>query len=332
MGALTFGRSFNLITSSENRYVPRVMVDGNTHANISGNALWAHAAGIMNLLLPQGGAALDAFRAYGQEQVKDRTALGAEGTDRKDFFHYLMSAKDRETGESFTHADLWSEANLLIGAGSDTTSTALSGTFYYLARNPGVLATVAREIRDVFRGSGVESIVSGPKLNSCVYLKACLEESLRMSPPLAGGIPREVCKGGAVVDGEMIPEGVDVSVGVWAIHHNKEYFPSPYTYNPSRWIASDSVPESAGYEGLPQKEVERAQSAFCAFSLGPRSCIGRNMAYMEMMLAIARVLFLFDLELAGTLGEGGPEGERHIVDQLLSLTEGPMIRFVERKI
>ncbi|KAI9052021.1 hypothetical protein LZ554_004275 [Drepanopeziza brunnea f. sp. 'monogermtubi'] len=332
MGALAFGRSFKLLTSSENRYVPEIMHIGSVFGNINGNALWAHSTGLSNLLMPQGSAGRRAFRAYAQKEARDRMALGAGGTDRKDFFHYLIEAKDPQTGEGFTLSDLWSEANLILIAGSDTSSAVMSGTFFYLTHNPTILATVTREVRDAFAGGQVEDIVSGSKLNSCIYLRACLDESMRISPPVPGPLPREVCAGGAMIDGTMVPAGIDVSVGTWAIHHNKDYYPSPHTYNPSRWIAADSIPASAGYAGVARADVEKAQRAFAAFSLGPRGCIGRNMAYIELTLAMARVLFLFDLELASTLGEGGPGGEWMTWDNFNAHKEGPVLRFVPRKV
>jgi cytochrome P450 len=181
----------------------------------------------------------------------------------------------------------------------------------------------------------VEDVTVGPKLNTCVYLRACIEESLRMAPPAPGGFPREVCKGGATIDGHVIPAEANVFVPTWTIHHNPEYFPKPFTYRPERWIVNDG--EEGKDLGVSKAEVQKAQKAFCAFSLGPRGCLGKNMAYIEMMLAIARVLFMFDIKSAGTLGEGTPgpnEWDRKDVYQMresfTARKDGPLIKFVER--
>jgi cytochrome P450 len=156
-----------------------------------------------------------------------------------------------------------------------------------------------------------------------------------MAPPAPGGFPREVCKGGTTIDGNVIPAGVNVGVPCWTIHHNPEYFPKPFTYRPERWIVNDR--EEGKALGVSKAEVQKAQKAFCAFSLGPRGCLGKNMAYMEMMLAMARVLFLFDIKSAGTLGEGTPgpnEWDRKDVWQMresfTARKDGPMVKFVER--
>jgi hypothetical protein len=84
-------------------------------------------------------------------------------------------------------------------------------------------------------------------------------------------------------------------------------------------------------------ELQKAQKALCAFSLGPRKCLGKNMVYMEMMFTMARVLFLFDIRLAGALVEGKPganEWERKNVWQMkesfTARKDGPLVKFVGR--
>lgn len=92
-------------------------------------------------------------------------------------------------------------------AGSDTTATALSATMFYLARNPDKLATLKNEIRGAF--NNVSEIVSGKQLTDCNYLKACVDEAMRLAPPVPGLLPREVtAPEGIVVDGVFLPQGV----------------------------------------------------------------------------------------------------------------------------
>lgn len=96
---------------------------------------------------------------------------------------------------------------VLMIAGSDTTSTALSAAMYYLVRNPDKLETLKEEIRGAFNGVG--EIVSGKQLTECNYLKACIDEAMRLAPPVPGLLPREVtAPEGIVVDGVILPQGV----------------------------------------------------------------------------------------------------------------------------
>lgn len=94
-------------------------------------------------------------------------------------------------------------------AGSDTTSTALSAVMYYLARNPDKLDILQKEIRGAFNGVG--EISSGKQLTNCNYLKACVDEAMRLAPPVPGLLPREVtAPEGIVVDGVFLPQGVRI--------------------------------------------------------------------------------------------------------------------------
>jgi cytochrome P450 len=255
------------------------------------------------------------------KQAAARTSIPASA-GRKDFYHYLMEAKNPNTDEKWKHPELWAEANNLIVAGSDTSALTLAATFFYLTHNERCLEKVTREVREVFKEQDVESVKPGAALNSCKYLRACLDEAMRMSPSVPGILPRAVMHDGFVVDGQFLKEGVEVAVGTYSIHHNPKYFPEPFEYRPERWLA----------DGL---DLEVAQKAFAPFSLGPRGCIGKGMAYMEMMTTMARVLKLFDIKVVGTLGEGNPDaewgrqrkGDFQVKDCFVSLKDGPMIEF-----
>lgn len=268
---------------------------------------------------------------YSKSQALERTKLGLD-VDRKDFFYYLLNARDPETGKGFSMDELWGESNLLIIAGSDTTSTAMAGTFFYLAHNLATLQKLTKEIREKF--DDVEEIVTGPKLNECTYLRACIDESMRMTPPVAGVVPRKVLPGGIEIDGRHIPEGIDVGVPHYAIHHNPDYYPKPFDYVPERWLQDPAA--NPMHDGL-----EAARNAFCPFSIGLRGCIGKGLAYVELTVTIARVLFLYDLRLAPgmTLGEGGRDlevgreraNEYQIEDRFASMKDGPVLQFRTRK-
>jgi cytochrome P450 len=265
--------------------------------------------------------------AYSRQQVMERTKLGLDA-DRKDFFYHLLTAKD-DTGAGFSMNELWGESNLLIIAGSDTTSTALAATFFYLLHNPAALQQATEEVRTIF--GDVEEIVHGPILTSCHYLHACIDEAMRLSPPVGGGLPRRVLPGGLTIDGHVIPEGIDVCVPHYTIHHNPSYFSDPFSYKPARWL-----PESASKD-----ELELAHSAFCPFSVGPRGCIGKGLAYVELMTSLARVMWLFDMRLApGKEGIGAgnagnelgrqKESEYQLKDTFTSMKDGPVVQFRAR--
>ena len=122
---------------------------------------------------------------------------------------------------------LLTEGVLLITAGSDTTSTGiilmpncfpvliadsiypgLAGALFYLLKYPYALKRLQAEIDETF--SSVEDIRMN-KMSNCKYLKACVDESLRLAPPGPGMPPRTILPGGMIIDGEYYPEGVSLT-------------------------------------------------------------------------------------------------------------------------
>ena len=216
------------------------------------------------------------------------------------------------------------ERNLIQSAGSDTTSAAFANTLFHLLNNPHTLLRSTGEIRHTF--TSFDQIQSG-KASSCPYLRACIDESLRLSPPVGGLMPREVLPGGVDIHGHHFSEGTDIGVPHYAIHHNEAYFKDPFQYNPSRWLVG---------EGTDAADVATVQSAFCAFSIGPRGCIGKGMAYMELATSLASILWLYDMRLSQAEQPNGAREssimalrrrDSQSVDKFVSKVRGPVVEF-----
>lgn len=103
---------------------------------------------------------------------------------------------------------LQANSSILIIGGSETTATLLSGVTYFLLMNPEPMAKLTAEIRGAFKSEDEIDFVS---VSSLQYLLACLDEALRMYPPVPTGLPRVVPKGGASISGNFIPEDVSSS-------------------------------------------------------------------------------------------------------------------------
>lgn len=197
--------------------------------------------------------------------------------------------------------------------GGDTTTTAISALSFYLSRNRDVYQKLAAEIRTRFTDH--EDIRGGQKLASCRYLRACIDEALRISPP---------------VTGHVIPPSTQVGVNIYSLHHNETYFERQFNFDPDRWLVEDAA------------TLTRMHSAFCPFSLGGRGCAGKSMAYLEANLVLAKTIWLFDFELApGKMGEAGEGGkgkgrqrerpsEFQLYDTFGSRHDGPNLLFHRR--
>ncbi|DAA73871.1 TPA_exp: putative Cytochrome P450 benzoate 4-monooxygenase [Trichophyton benhamiae CBS 112371] len=266
-------------------------------------------------------------RVEATQRAKERTMAGHEA--KKDFFYYLLNAKDPETGKGLATPELWSESNVLMIAGTDTTSTGLTATIFYLVRNTNALEKLKKEIRSNF--TDVEDIVTGSKLNDMVYLKACIDEAMRLAPAVPGAIPREVLPGGIEVDGVYLPAGTDCGTPTYAIHRHPDYYREPTKYIPERWIEGAMCQADSGMWVSTKDSVDIARRAFCPFSIGPRGCIGKSMALMEMRLTIARMMFLFDIEIADRTGED-ENGHLAMVDHFTSQKNGPNITIRKRQL
>ena len=216
--------------------------------------------------------------------------------------------------------------------GADTTSTGLAALFFYLSAYPSCYDNLVSEILTTFDSPA--EIQNGPKLTSCQYLRACIDEMLRMSPPVSGTLWREVCPGGIHIDNSYLPAGIDIGVNVYALHHSEEIYPDSYTYKPERWIVSKDNPKEA---------VERARRAYSPFSLGTRACAGKSMSYIELSTAMGRTIWYTDFRRAegplGLVGAGvrGNKDGRHRVlefqlqEHLTASHSGPFCQFRSRK-
>ena len=269
------------------------------------------------------------YQRISSEQSDWRIQQSSKISER-DVFGTLLSARDPETGMGLSREEMISEAGVLIVAGSDTTSTTLSALIFYLLHNEDCFSRVKNEIRSKFHSA--EDVILGDQLQSCEYLFACVKEALRLSAPVAGTIWREVLLPGMTVNGHYFPPGTDVSTSHYALHHNEEYFPEPFEFKPTRWLLAPKFED-----GVTQEALHLANSAYAPFSIGKGGCLGKFLAYQEIMATISRLLCLYDMRIkpGSTLGEGSEElgegrkrkTEFQTCDRFVSLHDGPLVEF-----
>ncbi|KAI3324168.1 putative P450 monooxygenase [Xylariaceae sp. AK1471] len=180
-----------------------------------------------------------------------------------------------------TTKQLSSNASFLMAAGSETLVTFFSHCVNSLLTNPRVLAKLTSEIREKFPSADGITMVS---VNQCKYLRAVIDESMRVKPPAPAVHPRYTPAGGAEIDGFCVPGDVVVGVTIYAACNSPLNFHSPLDFVPERWTGEDPTYQND------------ARDAAQYFSVGPRDCLGRNLAYVEMKLVMAKLLWHFDLE------------------------------------
>jgi len=203
------------------------------------------------------------------------------GNNREDFFGHLLSEK----GTDLTLEFLTAQANTFVVAGSETTATLLAGATYFLLRNPSTLHRLTQEVRTAFSDA---ASINGDTTQSLHYLFAVIEESLPIYPPVPAGLQR--VSPGAEVDGYYVPAGVIVSTSNWTTSHSEKYFHNAREFRPERWLPE----EHPLYDEAYQNDDKDASKPFL---IGPRACLGINLAYMELRIILARMVFEFDWEL-----------------------------------
>jgi cytochrome P450 len=175
----------------------------------------------------------------------------------------------------------------MVNAGSDTTATTLGAIFYYLLKSPASMHKLRQELDAHF---GIPD-----SLHSCVtnfadsqklpFLDACIKETFRYHPALGGQLSeRVVPSGGAYIAREWVPGGTKVSSNSWLVHRHKPTFgDDAEVFRPERWLEAKDEQLS---------EMNRAMTAFGA---GPHTCVGKNIAILEIYKLIPSVLRAFDV-------------------------------------
>ncbi|KAK2596069.1 hypothetical protein N8I77_013577 [Diaporthe amygdali] len=201
-----------------------------------------------------------------------------DGSNQPDVWNLVIQEQEK----GLTLGEMHSNSENFMLAGSETTATLLSGTIFYLFKDPRRFETLIEEVRNSFRS---QDDINFESLGSLKYLNACLKEGLRVYPPVPIGSPRVVLEGGQMILGEWIPAETRVSVHHWSTYHSEANFTDADSFIPERWLGTDP------------KYADDSFNSHQPFGFGPRNCIGQNMAMHEMRLLLATLLFKFDLEL-----------------------------------
>ncbi|XRM46061.1 hypothetical protein ABZX51_009118 [Aspergillus tubingensis] len=204
-----------------------------------------------------------------------------EGNTRMAVFSSLLQAEKDSPSRSMD--GLVNEAYFFCFAGTDSTSYALSCATYYLLTHPNSAKKLREELD--CQPVNADGIIEYQYLRNLPYLTAVIKESLRLSSPAPSRLPRIVPKGGIEVDGQLIPPGTAVSMSTRMIHFDPDIFPKPDEFNPERWIGESG------------KTLDKWN---VAFSKGTRSCIGINLAYLELYVCLANIFNKTQIELYKT--------------------------------
>jgi cytochrome P450 len=208
------------------------------------------------------------------ELMAERRAAGKlQGAPARDLFDLMEAARDPETNEAFSDAQLGDQVATMILAGHETTATALFWSLYLLALDPVAQEQLATEARQVPADGEAD-------LDRLKFTRAVVDETMRLYPP-AFLIARSAL-GADEIAGMPIARKDVILIAPWLLHRHEKLWRDPNAFVPERFLAPAPPPDRFAY--LP-------------FGAGPRVCIGAHFALVEATLALARIIAAFRVTL-----------------------------------
>ena len=166
--------------------------------------------------------------------LKHRVREGKTGVVEADVFSYLLG-ESKARGKVQGMPELSADAGLLIVAGSDTSSNAMAVTLFNLIAHPAYYRRVQDEVQAVFGREQAEDLDRLAK--ECPLLNACINETLRLWPPVASGLQRVTPPEGMTLpSGVYVPGNVVISTQTFAMHRDPRNFSRPDDFLPERWL------------------------------------------------------------------------------------------------
>jgi len=197
-----------------------------------------------------------------------------------DLLSMLLSAQaEAEEGNGLSDRQIRDEALTLLLTAFDTTSLALTWTWYLLAQNPQVEAEMLAELGDQLQGKP-PAVADVPDLK---YTRMVFGEAMRLYPPIYL-ITRQTLED-LTIGSYRIPRGTIVLISPYLIHHDARFHPDPERFDPRAW-------------GRRTQSLD-AKYTYFPFSRGPRACIGESYAWMEGVLVLATIAQQWRIEIAG---------------------------------
>lgn len=206
--------------------------------------------------------------------INHRRSTGEMGGD---LLSMLMQVRDADDGSQMTDQQLRDETTTLVLAGHETTSNTLAFTWMLLAQHPEVQAKLTEELQTVLGGRAPTSA----DLARLPYANMVIKESLRLYPVVTD-LTREATRD-CEIAGHSIPAGCTIIMSQWVMHRDPRYFDAPEMFAPERWV--DDL----------EKRLPRG--VYFPFGDGPRVCIGKSFALMEVILLLATIAQRFQLDL-----------------------------------
>ncbi|PVH72767.1 cytochrome P450 [Cadophora sp. DSE1049] len=305
MGELAFGQSFDMLKTGEKHNAIKLLHEGQRPLGIFSPMPWLM---MIMMRIPGAGAGYNRWLAYCEEHAEKRKAMKME---ERDIMSWLLEADPMSSDPFKEHMWLVGDARLIIVAGSDTTAATLTYLFYHLALSPTIVQNLRKELQPLQKPDGT---FDNKELQNAEYLNGVINETLRLHPPVPGGVSRLTPKEGVQIGEVRVPGETVVSVPLWTVGRSPKAWKQPLVFLPERWAADSDLIIN--------------KSAFAPFSVGRYGCIGKNLALMELRTVCALLVSKFDVSFAP--GEDGTKLLEKSEDYFTIGLESLMLQFKAR--
>ena len=158
-----------------------------------------------------------------------------DSQNHKDILQLMLDATIEEEGEQrkLTDEEIMSLGFIFIAGGYETTANLLTYTAYLLALNPDIQDRLIDEIKKHLAENPDATNVPYDMAQEITYLDMVIQESLRIYPPAASTI--RYCNETTTIGGVTLPKGAQVTIPIWHIHHDPQYWPEPNKFDPNRY-------------------------------------------------------------------------------------------------
>ncbi|KAL1887617.1 hypothetical protein Sste5346_010118 [Sporothrix stenoceras] len=223
------------------------------------------------------------FHKWNSDQLAKRLAEPAEekATRKRDMLDHFISMKEPD-GSPATQGSILIEGGNIIGAGADTTSIGIRTVLAQLVLHPEDYLHVQQEVDHAYAQRPAEGTGRGLQYlatEKLPYLTACVKEALRLHPSILWQLPREAPAEGIDIAGHYIAPSATISMSPLAQNRDRGVFgASADEWRPARWIPG---------QGSTDSEIKEMDKYNVTFGYGPRVCVGKNLATVEIHKFIA---------------------------------------------
>jgi cytochrome P450 len=212
MGDLSFGKSFDMLKTGQAHPAVKLLKTAMPPLGWMAPAPWI----IPVLLNTVGAGPMSDFINWSEKQIVERKKMKPAEPDIMSYIIGSPSAKFKTAAEE--HNWLVGDSRLIVVAGSDTTNTTLAFACYHLAKDPSHVEKLRAELE---KAEYEMTPTNLSILQNLDHLNGVINESLRLHPPLPGGVPRLSPPEGLFIGGHFIPGNINILTPSWVIQRCK---------------------------------------------------------------------------------------------------------------